>query len=503
MALSLSKKNSLFIWICIFLCLLPFVILSFFNVIAYDDYAGIGAFDKYGFLKTQQLIYTYWEGRFTATFICGVCVKLGILTHYYYLVFFLWAIFSWGAIFFFLRSINTYFLNRTFSRQGIVQASLILFILDIYVMVEMSSGIYWFSPTAVYQTAFILFITLMGCLIRQLSAPVRPGKRAAFLNTVILLLCILIAGSNEVISIALVCFFILLTGIYRYYGSPIPRSLFLYLGVLLLAGVTIMLSSGTLSFRQQLMQGHTGYAGVVPILLFRVLAIFYYVLKEPLFWAVSGTSFALGMRAASIPSLSGFVAALKSRPFFIRGIAAVLLLMLFVLAPILWVTRGSIPERALNDMTSLAAFGLLAVVFLLGVGNPSLSRIVLPMKHLSTLIIVVLTCGLLASYNYKEAWKNVITGYFYHAIQKDRQKIFEAARERHERVTTILSYEAALDEKVRQLFPHGAPVTLQRWLAARPTLLYFDNEAEDHTGPYLRQFYGLDSILVRSDLRGR
>ena len=72
-----------------------------------------------------------------------------------------------------------------------------------------------------------------------------------------------------------------------------------------------------------------------------------------------------------------------------------------------------------------------------------------------------------------------------------------AARERHERVATITPYAVALDEKIRQLFPHGAPVTLRHWLEERPTLLYFDNEAEDHTGAYLRGYYQLDSILVR------
>jgi len=317
------------------------------------------------------------------------------------------------------------------------------------------------------------------------------------MDTAIILLCILIVGTNEMTAIALACLFLFLTSIYRYYSIPVPRSLLLYLGVVLLTGLIVMLTSGTLSYRQQVMSGRTGYGGALSILLFRWLSIFYYVLKEPLFWAVAGAGFILGMRAASIPSLSGLVATLKSRPFFVRGMAAVVLLILFAMAPVLWVTRGSVPERALNDMTSLAASGLLAMVFLVGIGNPSLGRIILPVRHLSTLVIVVTACGLLACYNYKEAWKNVITGYFYHSIQTDRQQIFMAARERHERVATIPSYEAALNEKVRQLFPHGAPVTLQHWLEQRPTLLYFDNEAEDHSGRYLIRYYGLDSILVQ------
>jgi len=86
-ALSLPAKKSFLIWICILFCLLPFIILSFFNFIAYDDYEAVDNFSKHGFFQAQQLVYAHWEGRFTATFLCGVFVRLGILTHYYFLVF--------------------------------------------------------------------------------------------------------------------------------------------------------------------------------------------------------------------------------------------------------------------------------------------------------------------------------------------------------------------------------------------------------------------------------
>ena len=64
------------------------------------------------------------------------------------------------------------------------------------------------------------------------------------------------------------------------------------------------------------------------------------------------------------------------------------MLVFLALAPILWVTHGSIPERALNDMTSLAAFGLLTMVFLLGLSNAALGRVILPVKYLSTLPLI-------------------------------------------------------------------------------------------------------------------
>ena len=100
---------------------------------------------------------------------------------------------------------------------------------------------------------------------------------------------------------------------------------------------------------------------------------------------------------------------------------------------------------------------------------------------------------------YKESWKNVITGYFYHAIQTDRRKIFTDARDRHDRVVRIKPYDAVLYEKVQQVFPKGAPATLRRLLEERPTLIYFDKGAESRTylQGFLLHYYQLDSIVVQ------
>jgi hypothetical protein len=202
------------------------------------------------------------------------------------------------------------------------------------------------------------------------------------------------------------------------------------------------------------------------------------------------------MRVALMPAATALSNALQRRRIFIPAMTGVVLLVLCTLAPVLWLTHGSVPDRALNNLTSLAAFGLLAIFFSAGMGNPTLAQVVLPVKHLSMTAIVLIGCGLLISPNYKEAWKNVITGYFYHAIQTDRQKVFLDAQEHHERAAVIMPYDVALDEKIRQLFPHGVPVTLRHWLEEHPTLLHFDNEAEVRRN-FLLPYYQLDSISVR------
>jgi len=90
----------------------------------------------------------------------------------------------------------------------------------------------------------------------------------------------------------------------------------------------------------------------------------------------------------------------------------------------------------------------------------------------------------------------VITGYFYHAIQEDRQKALLSAAERRQ-PAIITPYAVALEDKVRQFFPHGAPVTVQLLLKDRPTLLYYDNEAEESPQDYFLRYYRLDSIGMK------
>jgi hypothetical protein len=460
---------------------------------ALDDYLQWGLYHEYGFFKVQKMIYFYWEGRFTATFIWGVFEMLGIVDHYYFLVFLLYAFSTWMALLILISSINSRYLGSIFAFSGLLPASLILLVLDLYVMAEISSGVYWLSAVTVYQTAFILFLMLAACLVRRFAEGAGSFCRWDF---IIISLAILICGCNEIAAIALACCFLLIIGAYIYYRRRVPRVLFLYLGVILLTGVAILLTSGVLSGRTPVMKGRTGNAGVGLIILARGLSIFYYIFKEPLFWVCGACSYVLGVRmsAALEPSLH----VVRTRRFFIPGLLGILLVVLCTLAPVLVVTHGSIPERAINNLTSLSAFYLLGLAFLSGACKPGFIAIVdlVTERRLSTLLVVLLSCALLASYNYKEAWKNVATGYFYHAIQADRQKVFLSARERHQRSATITPYAVALDEKIRRVFPHGVQVTVQRLLKERPTYLYFEN-VEELSARNLSEYYHLDSLILK------
>ena len=483
----MSGSKSYILWICVLLCLTPFVVLSFFNFMAYDDYLLWGVYRDHSFFEAQKMIYLRWEGRFTANFICGLFEVLGIVRHYYFLVFLVFGFCTYISLWVLLRVVNNSLLGRAFPSTVLPLAAMVLFLLDLYVMAEIATGVYWFSSAAVYQSAFILFLLLGACLVQRL---VHGG---GLYDIGVIVLSVLICGCNEIAAIALASGFLLLIVGCKYLRRPIPRMLLLYLGVVLLTGILVAMTSGVLSFRTTVMKGQTGYAGVALILLMRMVSVFYYILKEPLFWSCIAVCYMLGVRMSGVLPLSF----LKGRRIFLPGLTGIVLLVFLTLAPVLVVTHGSLPERAINNLTALTAFYLLALVFLAGAVRPDLFAGMTGNRSVSRLLLVLLCSALLASYNYKEAWKNVMTGYFYHAIQVDRDAVLSSARAAHQRQAEIRPYSAALSDKVRDLFPHGAPVTVQRWLQERPTYLYFDNEAEEPPRAYLLNYYQLDTVIVR------
>lgn len=459
---------------------------------AYDDYLLWGVYRDHGFFEAQKMVYLQWEGRFTANFICGVFEVLGVIRHYYFLVFIVFGFFTWLALWVLLRMVNHLLLGGVFSSSWLVLGALVLWVLDMYVMAEIATGVYWFSAVAVYQSAAILFFLLAACLIGRF---VRGGGKYDFL---IIVLSVLICGCNEIAAIALAGGFLLMIVGCLFYRRTVPRVLLMYLGVVLFVGIVIAMTSGVLSFRTTVMKGQTGYAGVVLILFMRMISVFYYVLKEPLFWACLAICYVTAVRMS--PRLQMVAGVFRIRKFFVPGLAGAVLLVLFTLAPVLAVTHGSLPDRAINNLTMLTAFYLLGLVFLAGAVRPEISPGLAGLttgRFVPGLLVVLLCTALLANYNYKEAWKNVLTGYFYHAIQVDRDVVLSSARAAGQRQAEIRPYETALSEKVRRFFPHGAPVTVQRWLQERPTYLYFDNEAEEPPRAYLLNYYQLDTVVIR------
>src|ERR1700744_3353279 len=147
-------------WLLVIIGLLPFVILSFLNSMALDDYLYYQLFGSKGFFGAQRYLYTHWAGRYTSTFLLGCFIRLGIPGRWPWLPALVYFAATWGAISYLLSTV--YMLLR----QGhlvtgsirILPAATLLFFLFLYVQADIAGGFYWFSAMVVYQTAFVLFL---------------------------------------------------------------------------------------------------------------------------------------------------------------------------------------------------------------------------------------------------------------------------------------------------------------------------------------------------------
>jgi hypothetical protein len=437
-------------------------------------------------------MYFGWAGRFGSTFLSGLYVKSGLVEHAYFMPALSLLFFTWASIFFLLRMINRYILAAAFSGMRILQASLILFLLNLYTMADIGSGIYWFSSAIVYQSAFILFLLLAGCLVRRFYTSKSENNLSG--DSIILLLTLFIVGCNEVAAVFLLLFLSLLITLTWLYQRSVPKNLFAYLAVAFITSMLITFTSGVISVRHYLMNNNTSYLSVLPIILLRGLAVFYYILKEPLFWITALLLFILGLKIGADPATAGAFKNFKGKKILLPGLVIMGLLVIGTLTPVLMVSKGSLPLRSLNNLIALSSFCLLTIFFITGACY-SPSSPLSSVKVSSTVILIIWGCGLLANTNYLTAWKSVFSGYFYHSAWEDRERQMLTAAKNHQRMVTLPPFGSILQKKIHQAFPHGIFATVKEMLEERPADIYYYDETESPSPTYLN-YYGLDSIIV-------
>jgi hypothetical protein len=479
-------------WLLVLVGLLPFVIVAFFNSMAADDYLFYFLYQSKGFFTVQADLYHGWAGRYTSAFIIGCFVRLDLPGRYPWLPTLFYFAATWAALCYLC-----FVLCRSFvaaNRMHVLQAATFLFFVCLYVQADIATGFYWFSSVVVYQTAFILFLIFVARLIRRLAVPPMFSVKDLFL----LLLIFLIVGCNEMIAVFLPLFLMSFVLACRFYRRPVPFFLWLCVAMAIAAGIFILLTSGVLFVRRPLLNAGTGYLHILPIIGFQTVAVLYYIFKEPLFWLAALLFFGLGVRlspeGASAPG--GSLAPFRRKNIFGPGLLTVFGLLVLSLTAFLMASRGSIPPRTLNNLSDILVCLILTICFLTGVNKSGLPVAAFIPRLSPSLGLGVLIAVTLSSTNYLEAWETVFSGYFYHAVLSDRDRLLKTAAVEHQHSATVLAYDAALQEKINAAFPHGVFKNVQTILQEKPAMLYYFDGAGSGDRSYAH-FYGLDSIILR------
>jgi hypothetical protein len=483
--INLIITSTLF-WLTAFFCLLPFFTLSFFNDPSSDDYLYSTLYRDLGFAGAQKKLYLEWIGRFTVTFLHISFVKFAVIQQHYYLHTLLLFVFSFCSAFFAFSKFNRYIFDHRYKSHHLAKASVIFLILNLYCYDDVASSFYWFSGAITYQTPVILLFLLTGFVIERIYRV--HQKSFLWIDLLNACLIILIAGCNETFAISIIVLLVFAAVVARYYKSPLQKLFICYAVISLFAGLLIVLTSGILQ-RLEFMPQSRGNFTLVVIVLFRFLFILWNIFKEPLFWASAIFIFFIGRGINEKYFLS-------LRVTLVRGLIIIFLLLMSILIPLIILTKGTFPPRALNDVILIAMIAFFILAFLAGI-NSNAVGVEMAKNRFSMLAYTLLFCIImLSSTNYVNAWKSLLPAYFYHQVLSSRQKQLSEAVMRKERIISIPPFDVELKKSISKLFPDGSFVTLNQLLLQKPSVIITDQQVEDEFSPALLDYYQVDSIRM-------
>lgn len=225
-------------------------------------------------------MYHTWAGRYTTTFLNSSFVGLDVLHRYYWVPCLTLMAGTWGACLILVRTVHAVVRKGSeipAIRLMVAPASVVLFVLLLYVQADIATGFYWFSSAIVYQPSMILSLVLMSLLIRRFCL---AGSGSVSLDVLILLMMALLCGCNEMAAVFLLVS--LGVGLVAFWRGFSRSAIGLYFGVVLAICILIALTSGVLWVRHKEMNGRNSVLVIVPAVLYQLVVVLFSVFKEPL-----------------------------------------------------------------------------------------------------------------------------------------------------------------------------------------------------------------------------
>jgi len=488
--------------LCSFFALM--LLLTQFNHPYADDYAIMGAVRYYGFSGYDKVIYHKWGGRFLSMFLGKIEAYHSFLQDHYWVhttYLLLLNIISSVTLF---SAINKYLIRFTEKTRLVVLAAMCYVALQITSLPEVWSAYYWFSSAVSYQPGIILLqfeLTLLIIFYHTQKALVRW-----LCGSLILLLVVLINFSNE-LSILINGAVLAITLIIGSTKKHLPFIIFatlLYVGSAYIA----ITAPGNLLRSQNIPKA--GVIKATTIATGRMLYVLWTILKNPFFLAGVAAVFFAGSYYRSTGSASnakssgyttyssyklpGYVSRLKT--LFGHYKYAVFLLcpfiIIFIFIPLMYVSNGSFPERANNEVVQFFIILLLCAAFITG----SLFRFRIDFRKLTmpgTFVFAVTLCC--NNFN-GELIKSFISGKVHHIVMTQREQALKNAVETNQQSVTLLSYDKHVDSIVNTIFKDQREV-IKILMRQKPSVLYSGDDLTDsNTLTHLKNYYKLPEIKV-------
>ncbi|CAN5291399.1 hypothetical protein BH11BAC6_BH11BAC6_17890 [soil metagenome] len=464
----------------------PLIILPFFNHPCADDYiCGIHLRDL-GFWQYQSFIYNNWGGRFAATFVGALFAEHNFLYDHYYLHSLLLLIINFIAVFFLLSVLNRHILKSDLVHKNLLLISFVFIALSLCSVAEPSTFLFWFSSVITYQLPVILIEFQVALWILLFNSDKQFPKLFAYLF--LPLLVFTINGFNEVFIIVQ-GFLLVLLSIWRNRISKI------FLAIVLMAFIAsallVLLSPGIQS-RTAIIESKGIMTGIAAVI-FNVTEVLWSICKNPLFWFVACIIFVYGNYAREKFEEWVLIKFLN----IYKWLAPIVILLFLILSNGIAVTGlkgGVVPDRYVNAVIYTTVIILLMYIFIIGVSIDL--KIAGLQMHLKWIIPGLLMIGLFANDFIQQSYKSLISAPLYNTVIKERETMLKKAAAEN-KPAVVNSYNNALQIQLQKTYTHSTK-TLYDLVQQKPQLIFFEDDlATDYSIATLKDFYKVDSIIVK------
>ncbi len=480
-------------WLAVTLFLGGLVVLSFFNHATADDYFALYNEQKYGFTGFQQFIYMHWGGRYFSNLIAAIFSTNGFLVHHYYVHTLLLVALTLIASYIFVCVVSRYLINNAIViRERIILASL-LTILQFAIFPELSTALYWFSSAVTYQTSVILLMLLVATTIKMLQET--NGKTISVLFAIQIVLVLACNGSNEVSAIFSGVLMLILLILYKKkFNAHLGKIIILAL-IYVLSIIAVIIAPGNRE-RMTVLEGKdVNIVLSVVSAFYRVFVVYWNLFLSPLFWA-------------SMAAFSLYAIYIRDRIFILRhhktNLKTIVLfitiwsiVLLIVLIPILLLSNGSIPDRALNVLSAITLLVFIMVSFYMGlcIMDKNVKQLLAHHQLRITVATVLIIC-IVTNNTSREIAGSLMSAVPYHHAMLQREQILKDASGKTDTVK-LISIDTAMLYTINNSSA-GKKAMLKEWMKKKPSLLFIsDDIATPASRKILGDYYMVKNIVVK------
>ena len=471
------------------------LVLSFFNHTTADDYFALMHERQYGFLGFQHFIYIHWGGRYFSNLIAAIFSHNSFLISHYYVHTILLLLFTGIATYFLVTVVNKYLINKSIIKRDRLIFSLLICVNLYGTFPQLSTALYWFSSAVTYQTSVILLMLMSAFMIVFLQE-INKKTRTIGLSALALLI-IAINGSNEIAallsSVIMVLLLIINKGKLKDKWTAVIVLSFVYTVSILL----LIIAPGNRERMLVLDGKDINILLSVASAFYRVAVVYWNLFQSALFWVSATAIFLYAIHIRNkIFMLQHHKASLKTILLFI---AVWTILLLIILIPILLLSNGSIPDRALNVLSAASLSIFFAIAFYMGICvKDKNTRFVLGNLQLKYVVATTLLICILANNSTKEIAASAISANTYHHAMMAREKLLTNAKHLKLDIVSLNKTDTAMMLVLQNGNALSQKAMLKDWMQRKPSLLFISDDMETtDSRKILQEYYSIKSITLK------